>query len=105
VAPELLAELREPFSQLWSLLESRYGAREAARLLARILGAMVDHGEEVVAAALEATLQIPRQDLPEAMPLASRLPREVPVPQALRGYQVEAARAADYDALLLRGVR
>jgi hypothetical protein len=105
VAPELLEELGEPFRQLWSLLEGRYGPREAARLLARILGAMVDHGEGVVAAALEAALQVPGQDLPESTPLISQLPQEVPVPQALRGYLVEAARAADYDALLLGGVR
>lgn len=105
VAPELLAELGEPFGQLWALLEGRYGPREAARLLARILGAMVDHGEAVVAAALEAVLQMPQQDLSVAMPLTSYLPQEVPVPQALRGYLVEAARAADYDALLLGGVR
>jgi transposase len=105
VAPELLAELGEPFGQLWSLLEGRYGPREASRLLARILGAMVDHGEEVVTAALEAILKAPQQDLSVATPLTSPLPQEVPVPQALQGYLVEGTRAADYDALLLGGVR
>lgn len=105
VAPELLLELGEPFGELWFLLEGRYGPREAARLLARILGAMVDHGEGVVAAALEAILQAPGQDSPESTPTTSLLPQEVPVPQALRGYLVAGARAADYDALLLGGVR
>ena len=105
VAPELLTELGEPFGQLWSLLEGRYGPREAARLLARILGAMVDHGEDVVAAALEAVMGTPQQDLAGSTLPTSQLPQEVPVPQALRGYLVEAARAADYDALLLGGVR
>jgi hypothetical protein len=105
VAPELLAELGEPFSQLWSLLEGRYGPREAARLLARILGAMVDHGEAVVAAALEAILRMSQQDPSVVTSLTSQLPQEVPVPQTLRGYLVEAGRAADYDALLLGGVR
>lgn len=105
VAPELLAELGEPFGQLWSLLEGRYGPREAARLLARILGAMVDHGEEVVAAALEATLQTPQQDPMGPIPLTSPVPQEVPVPQALQGYLVEGTRAADYDTLLLGGAR
>jgi len=108
VAPELMAELGEPFGQLWSLLKGRYGPGEAARLLARILGAVVDHGEEMVAAALEATLQQAQgrcrqsgcQDL-----MSSQLPQAVPVPQALKGYQVETARAADYDVLLLEGVR
>ena len=33
VAPELVAELGEPYCRLWSLLESRYGPQEAARVL------------------------------------------------------------------------
>jgi transposase len=105
VAPELLAELGEPFGQLWSLLEGRYGPREAARLLARILGAMVDHGEAVVAAALEAVMRTAGQDPTASTPPMYQLPQEVSVPQALQGYLVEAARAADYDAMLLGGVR
>jgi hypothetical protein len=74
-------------------------------LLARILGAMVDHGEAVVAAALEAILRMSQQDPSVVTSLTSQLPQEVPVPQTLRGYPVEAGRAADYDALLLGGVR
>jgi hypothetical protein len=105
VAPELLTELGEPFGQLWSLLEGRYGPRETARLLARILGAMVDHGEEVVAAALEAVMRTTGQDPTASTPPMYQLPQEVSVPQALQGYLVEAARAADYDAMLLGGVR
>jgi transposase len=105
VAPELVAELGEPFGQLWSLLEARYGSGEAARVLARIIGAVVDHGEAAVAQALRATFQAGRQDLLALPRWVSEEPREVPVPQALKGYAVEAARAADYDALLLGGVR
>jgi hypothetical protein len=105
VAPELVAELGEPFGQLCSLLEARYGSGEAARVLARIIGAVVDHGEAAVAQALRATFQAGRQDLLALPRWVSEEPREVPVPQALKGYAVEAARAADYDALLLGGVR
>jgi hypothetical protein len=105
VAPELLTELGEPFGQLWSLLEGRYGPRETARLLARILGAMVDHGEAVVAAALEAVMRTAGPDPTTSTPPMYQLPQEVSVPQALQGYLVEAARAADYDAMLLGGVR
>jgi hypothetical protein len=113
VAPELVAELGEPFAQLWTLLEARYGSPEAARVLARIIGAVVDQGEAAVAQALRATFQAARQGLPatgaeQALDLprwASESAREVPVPQALKGYVVEVARAADYDALLLGGVR
>ena len=105
VAPELLAELGEPFGQLWSQLEGRYEPREAARPLARILGAMVDQGEGAVAAALEAVMGIASQGPTASTPPIYQLPQEVSVPQALRGYLVEAARAADYDAILLGGVR
>lgn len=38
VAPELVAELGEPYGRLWSLLVGRYGSREAARVLSRVLG-------------------------------------------------------------------
>ena len=44
-----MAELGEPFAQLWTLLEARYGSPEAARVLARIIGAVVDQGEAAVA--------------------------------------------------------
>ena len=45
VAPELVTELGEPYGRLWGMLTERYGAREASSVLARILGAVLDHGE------------------------------------------------------------
>ena len=105
VAPELVAELGEPYQRLWSLLESRYGPQEAARVLARVLGAMVDHGSQAVAEALDAALQAGRCDL---LSLPSRLQKTdltVEVPAALQGYEVEAGSPADYDLLLAGGVR
>jgi hypothetical protein len=105
VAPELVAELGEPYQRLWSLLESRYGPQEAARVLARVLGAMVDHGSQAVAEALDAALQAGRCDL---LSLSSRLQKTdltVEVPVALQGYEVEAGSPADYDLLLAGGVR
>jgi len=104
VAPELVAELGEPFGQLWAMLEARYGNREASRVLARVLGAVVDQGEGAVAEALQATFQAGRQDL-LALPRCHEGPRAVPVPAALQGYEVEAASAADYDVLLVGGER
>lgn len=56
VAPELIRELGEPYGKLWEMLGERYGAKEASRVLARILGAAADHGEEAVAEALDAAL-------------------------------------------------
>jgi hypothetical protein len=63
VAPELICELGEPYGKLWEMLTERYGAKEASRVLARILGAVADHGEELVAEALEAALCRVRCDL------------------------------------------
>ncbi|MBK7993520.1 MAG: hypothetical protein IPK14_08850 [Blastocatellia bacterium] len=48
VAPNLVTELGEPFPQLWEMLSSVYGGREAGRVLSRILGAVLEHGEEEV---------------------------------------------------------
>lgn len=105
VAPELVAELGEPYGRLWSLLVGRYGPREAARVLARVLGAVVDHGSQAVAEALDAAFQAGRCDL---LALGDRLrgsARWVEVPPALQGYHIEAGSPADYDVLLAGGVR
>src|SRR5215218_3585567 len=104
VAPELVRELGEPYGRLWGMLVERYGAKEASRVLARILGALVDHGEEPVADALGAALENGRCDL---LSLSERIhdptqqPQTVEVPEALSGYRVESGRASDYDLLLL----
>ena len=105
VAPELIRELGEPYGKLWEMLTKRYGAKEASRVLARILGALVDHGEEPVSGALEAAISRGRCDL---LSLAKHLhdrdrrASAVEVPEALSSYRVESANGADYD-LLLRG--
>jgi transposase len=106
VAPELVGELGEPYGRLWEMLDERYGAKEASRVLSRILGALVDHGEGPVSKALDAALSRGRLDL---LCLAEHLDdrRErvgsVAVPEALCGYTVESANAQDYDRLLLGG--
>jgi len=107
VAPELIAELGEPFGQLWQLLVATHGEREAARVLARILGAILDHGEAAVGAALRQALSQGRIDL---LALSEKVHATAPrhptvVPEALRGYEVEASRASDYDWLLKGGVQ
>jgi transposase len=104
VAPELVQELGEPYSRLWEMLVERYGAKEASRVLARIVGALVDHGEEPVADALEAALENGRCDLlslNERIHDPTQRPRAVEVPEALSGYRVESGKASDYDLLLL----
>lgn len=102
VAPELIAELGGPYGQLWQALATTHGEREAGRVLAKILAAVLDHGEEQVAQAISAALSAGRHDLLALAPFMHRDPApSVPVPPALAGYVVEAARAADYDLLLV----
>jgi len=88
------------------MLVKRYGAKEASRVLARIVGALVDHGEEPVAEALEAALSNGRCDLlslSKCLHDPTERSRSVEVPEALSGYRVESGRASDYDFLLLLG--
>ena len=105
VAPELVAELGEPYGRLWELLESRHGARDAARVLTQIVGAIVDHGEAEVAAALSRAMSQERCDLLGLAVEAQRPAQSITVPPALAAHAVESGRAADYDWLLQQGGR
>jgi hypothetical protein len=100
VAPELIAELGAPWSGLWGLLCGTHGELEAARVVARLLGAVCEQGEDRVRLALEAAINQHRigvLDLPAPGPKIDN----VAVPEALAAYVVEAGRASDYDHLLL----
>ncbi len=99
VAPELVAELGEPYGRLWKLLAERHGAHEGARVLAKIVGVVADHGPRQVAEALEPALAAGRWDLLALKP-AREARATVAVPEPLRGYEIDAARAEDFDALL-----
>lgn len=105
VAPELVAELGEPYGRLWAVLVGRHGAAEAARLLSRIVGAIVDRGEVEVAAALSLAMAQQRCDLLELQAPPPPTPQRIAVPAALAAYGVETARATDYDWLLQEGSR
>lgn len=106
VAPELVTELGEPYDRLWEMLTEKYGAKEASSILARILGALLDHGEGPVSEALATALSQGRTDL---LSLASHLEdrservSSVTVPETLSGYHVESTNPADYDRLLTGG--
>ena len=99
VAPELLAELGEPFAGLWRLLVDRHGPADAARVFARILEAIGAHGEACVAQAVARSLEAGTlRTLPVASVSAPAPCMEVPAP--LRGIVVETTPAAAFDALL-----
>src|SRR5215471_2193086 len=102
-----MQELGEPYRALWGLLTKTHGERDAARVLAKIVAAVVEHGEDGVTAALtqvmrdesaplhRAALQTVHERL-EALPVPTR----IAVPEPLAGYEVEAGKARDYDFLL-----
>jgi transposase len=100
VMPELLLELAEPYAELWRLLVDRHGPADASRAFARILGAVCDHGEGIVARAIAKAIEVGRTDLIQ-LPDTQRNFNEVPV--SLRQYEVEQASADDYDRLMTGG--
>jgi len=107
VAPELVSELGEPYGRLWTLLEQSYGALKGARVLAGVIGAIHDHGQELVTEALFATMDSGRVDL---LSIHNHLPSEqmvmsVRIPPPLQQFHVEAGRALDYDRLLNGGAK
>ncbi len=104
VAPELMAELGEPFQRFWSLLEETHGSREAGRVMAKVLRAIVDHSVEEVREAVRTALEADRVDLLGLARMKQELePSVIPVPDGLKGFVIEKVRAADYDYLLRGG--
>jgi hypothetical protein len=101
VAPELLAELGEPWSSLWQLLAATHGQLEAARILAKLLGALEEHGEERLRPVLEAALAQARVEILNAPASPPPTPESIAVPYGLADFVIEAGKAADYDHLLL----
>ena len=103
VAPEIVAELGEPFGRFWTVLDKTHGAQKASRILAAVLAAVLEHGETEVAEAIQETLEAGQTDLLTVM---SRLERQddLPlseVPPSLAAYPIEQASCRDYDYLLL----
>jgi transposase len=101
VAPELLAELGEPWGSLWQLLAATHGQLEAARILAKLLGTLEEHGEARLRPVLEAALAQQRAGLLDDIPASPAPPESIMVPDGLANIVIEAAKATDYDHLLL----
>jgi hypothetical protein len=100
IAPELLAELGEPWGSLWQLLATTHGQLEAARVLAKLLGTLEEHGEERLRPVLEAALAHHRLGVFDVSSSPAS-PESITVPDGLANIVIEAAKAADYDHLLL----
>jgi len=99
VAPELIAELGGPYARLWELLVETHEPRKAARTLAGVLAAVVEHGEDPVTQAIEKALKTERVDLLALLPKPSN-PASNPVPPKLQDYQIEATGSRHFDVLL-----
>ena len=102
VLPELLRDLGAPFPAIWEQLHPAHGPREAARLFAKIIGALETHGATTVVPALTAALATGTPfllALPPAAPGLTAISPEA-VPLALRTIDVASGCAADYDTWL-----
>ena len=98
VLPDLLRDLGDPFPAVWTHLHEAHGPREAARLLAKILGELETRGAREVVPALETALAT---GAPLTMArIATATPARVDLPAALREVDIASGRAADYDGWL-----
>lgn len=100
VAPELLEELGPKYRKFWGLLVSTHGVKEASRLFAKVLAVLCEHDSDEVAEAIEAALKAGRFDLTRLRVRKEEV-APIKVPEALAGYQVQSAKAADFDVLLM----
>lgn len=95
VLPDLLRDLGDPFPAVWAHLHEAHGPREAARLLAKILGELETRGAPDVVPALETALAT---GAPLTMArIATAAPVRVDLPAALRDLAITSGCAADYD--------
>jgi transposase len=98
VLPDLLRDLGDPFPAVWAHLHEAHGPREAARLLAKILGELETRGAADVVPALQSALAT---GAPLTMArLATAPPARVDLPTALREVNIASGCAADYDGWL-----
>jgi transposase len=103
VIDEVLADLGAPYDELWSLLVHTHGAADGARVFARVLAAVVDHGEDRMATTIRQALARGRLDLPRLWLDRPQVVVENPVPASLADHRVASARVADFDRLLVGG--
>jgi transposase len=102
VADELIAALDEPFASAWRRLVDQHGPKQAARLFAQVLRAIVDRGEYEVAKEVSAALTS-GEPIQLAIRTRAKATIEVPrehLPPSLADIEVLAGAAADYDVLL-----
>jgi transposase len=98
VLPDLRRDLGEPFPAVWARLDAAHGAREAARLFAKILGELERHSAADVVPALQTALAT---GAPLTLArIATAAPPRVDVPAPLRDLAIASGCAGDYDVWL-----
>ena len=101
VATELVQELGEPYGRLWALLVKSHGDKEGAKILAKILGSIVENGALQVTDAINRALLAKRLHLPDFGVVISAPRRLASVPAGLEQITVETARATDFNRFLV----
>jgi transposase len=102
IAAELTRDLGPPYDRVWRELVDAHGPKQAARVFAKVLGALEELGHNEVVRRLEIAQ---REDTPIPIALRAAAPEVVSIqthrlPATLADVQVAAASVADYDALL-----
>jgi hypothetical protein len=102
VADELMPALGAPYTDIWQRLVDVHGPKQAARVFAHVLAAVVDQGHERVAARLRDALV---DGTPVLLAIKPAVEPPPPVsldelPASLRAIEVVGSTAAAYDALL-----
>jgi transposase len=105
VASELVRDLGEPFGAAWRSLVDAHGPRQASRVFAKVLDHVERRGLVEVGRIVEAALGRGEPLLLALAPATAAAPLldEEALPTSLREVDVPSGRAADYDALLVRG--
>ncbi len=107
VAPELIAELGEPWVTLWPLLVDVHGPLPSARIVSALLAVRLRHQsaiEAALTAVVDAVVDGPDIVLPPGR-MDDNRPNVVSVPDGLAALHVEHAHALSYDALMIGGPR
>ena len=101
VAAELVEALGPTYVRAWRHLVDEHGPKQAARVFAQVVQAVERHGAEAIAPRVELALA---QGEPLQLALRAPTPKaalaEEALPPSVRDVVVEAAQAADFDALL-----
>jgi transposase len=102
VADELIPALGAPYAAVWQELVDVHGPKQAARVFAHILAAVVDHGHERVATRLSSALKDGTPVLLAIKPAVESPPAmsTEAIPASLQSIEIVGSTAAAYDALL-----